>query len=105
MIELPEAASIAGQITRTVAGKKIASVEGGHTPHKLAWYYGDISRYPELLVGRAFLRAESHGGLVEIRAGGANILFGDGINMRFHGIGESGLRSTSSCWSSRTARP
>lgn len=89
MIELPEAASIAGQITRTVAGKKIASVEGGHTAHKLAWYYGDISRYPELLVGRTVLRAESHGGLVEIRAGGANILFGDGINMRFHGIGES----------------
>ncbi len=89
MIELPEAACIAGQITSTVAGKKIASVTGGHTPHKLAWYYGDISRYPDLLVGKTVLKAEAHGGLVEIRAGGSNILFGDGFNMRSHKVGES----------------
>lgn len=40
-------------------------------------------------MGRTVQRAEAHGGLVEIRAGGFNILFGDGINMRFHGVGDS----------------
>lgn len=88
MIELPEAHSIAGQITSTVAGKKIASVIAGHTPHKLAWYYGDISKYSDLLVGKIVLRAEAYGGLVEIKAGSANVLFGDGINMRFHEASE-----------------
>lgn len=89
LIELPEAHCIAGQITSTVAGKKIATVTGGHTPHKLAWYYGDPSRYSDLLVGKTVLRAEASGGLVEIRAGSSNILFGDGINMRFHNVGDS----------------
>lgn len=88
MIELPEAHSIAGQITSTVAGKKIASVIAGHTPHKLAWYYGDLSKYSDLLVGKIVLRAEAYGGLVEIKAGSANVLFGDGINMRFHEASE-----------------
>ncbi|NLT37737.1 MAG: endonuclease VIII [Methanomassiliicoccus sp.] len=89
MIELPEAHCIAGQISSTVAGKRIANVIGGHTPHKLAWYYGDLSKYPDLLVGKTVLKAEAYGGLVEIKASKSNILFGEGINMRFHGVGDS----------------
>ena len=49
MIELPEAKNIAGQLNKTISGKRIAGVTAAHTPHKLAWYYGDRAKYPSLL--------------------------------------------------------
>jgi len=88
MIELPEACSLAGQITGTIVGKKIVGVTAGHTPHKLAWYYGDVSKYSKLLIGETVTRGESFGGFVEVRAGGAILLFGEGVNLRFHQSGE-----------------
>ncbi len=86
MIELPEALNIADQIGRTVAGKRIISVTAAQTPHKLAWYYGDRSRYSDILEGKAIEKAVAHGGLVEIKAGRTNILFGEGVNIRFHDV-------------------
>ncbi len=88
MIELPEALNIAGQINETISGKRIAGVTAAHTPHKLAWYYGDKAKYAALLVGRTIDRACAHGGLVEIKVGDANILLGEGTNIRFHAPGE-----------------
>lgn len=85
MIELPEAWNIAGQINETITGKRISGVEAAHTPHKLAWYYGDHTKYAELLNGRIVGEASAHGGLVEIEAHGANILLGEGGNIRYHG--------------------
>jgi len=29
----------------TISGKQIKSVTVAHTPHKLAWYYGDKAKY------------------------------------------------------------
>jgi len=84
MIELPEAVSIAGQINETIYGKRISGVVAGHTPHKLAWYYGDREKYSQLLLGRTIGKATSFGGLVEIKVGNANILFGEGVGIRFH---------------------
>jgi formamidopyrimidine-DNA glycosylase len=86
MIELPEALNIADQINRTIAGKRIISVMVAQTPHKLAWYYGDRSRYSDILDGQAFEKAVAHGGLVEIKAGRTDILFGEGVNIRFHDV-------------------
>jgi formamidopyrimidine-DNA glycosylase len=43
MIELPEAFNLSNQLNDTVSGKRIAEVTAVHTPHKLAWYYGDPS--------------------------------------------------------------
>lgn len=60
-----------------------------HTPHKLSWYYGDKTRYSDILVGNAVQEAEGRGGLVEIQAGDAIILFGDGVNLRLHAAGAS----------------
>jgi formamidopyrimidine-DNA glycosylase len=85
MMELPEAVTIAGQVNETIRGKRIAGVTVAHAPHKLAWYYGDKQKYPDLLVGKTIGEAEAHGSLVEITAGKARILFGEGVGVRFHG--------------------
>jgi len=84
MIELPEAINIAGQISDTIHGKRVASVIAVQTPHKLAWYYGEPQKYADLLVGRTIEKANAYGGLVEIKAENANILLGDGAGIRFH---------------------
>jgi formamidopyrimidine-DNA glycosylase len=84
MIELPEARNIASQINKTISGKRIAGVTAAHTPHKLAWYYGDRAKYAGLLIGRTIGTANAFGGLVEIKAGDANILLGEGAAIRFH---------------------
>ena len=89
MIELPESLNIAGQINDTINGKRITSVISAHTPHKLVWYFGEPPEYPDLLVGRTIGKASAYGGMVEIKAGGANILFGEGVGIRFHGKNES----------------
>jgi len=88
MIELPEAVSIADQISKTIYGKRISGVVAGHTPHKLAWYSGDHEKYSQLLLGKTIGKATSFGGLVEIKVGNANILFGEGVGIRFHARNE-----------------
>jgi formamidopyrimidine-DNA glycosylase len=84
MIELPEAYTLAKQINKTIRGKKIAKVTAAHTPHKLAWYYGDPDQYASLLVGLSIHRATAFGALVQINVADSAILFGDGVNLRFH---------------------
>ena len=88
MMELPEALNIARQLNEAISGKRIAGVTPAHTPHKLAWYYGDKAKYAALLAGRTIGKAYAFGGLVEIKAGDANILLGEGAAIRFHGSGE-----------------
>ena len=83
MMELPEALTIAGQINKTIRGKKIVTVTVAHTPHKLAWYYGEPKKYLDLLVGRTLGEASALGGLVEVEAGKARVLFGEGVNIRW----------------------
>jgi formamidopyrimidine-DNA glycosylase len=84
MIELPEAFNLSNQLNDTVSGKRIAEVTGAHTPHKLAWYYGDPSAYSDLLVGKTVDVASPFGSMVEMKAEDANILFGEGVNIRLH---------------------
>jgi len=84
MIELPEALDLAGQINDTIHGKRVARVIVAQTPHKLAWYYGEPPEYSTLLVGKTIEKANAYGGMVEIKAGNANILLGEGAGIRFH---------------------
>jgi formamidopyrimidine-DNA glycosylase len=84
MIELPEALNISNQMNQVFSGKRIATATAGHTPHKLAWYYGDRSKYADLLVGQKIGKATAYGALVEISAGKASILLGEGVAIRFH---------------------
>ncbi len=88
MLELPEAMNISNQLNATIQGKRIAVVTAGYTPHKLAWFYGDRSQYSGLLAGRKIGEAGPVGGLVEIKVEDARVLFGDGVNVRFHAAGE-----------------
>jgi formamidopyrimidine-DNA glycosylase len=84
VIELPEAVNLAGQINDTICGKRIVSVIVAHTPHKLAWYYGEPSTYSDLLIGKTVGKAIPLGSLVEIKVETADILFGEGAGIRFH---------------------
>ncbi len=84
MIELPEAAVLAKQINEAVVGKKIKNIVAAHTPHKLAWYYGDPQEYKGLLAGKVVSGAASYGGQVEIAAGKAKLAFSDGVNLRYY---------------------
>lgn len=88
MIELPETLNISGQINDTIYGKRIVNVTAAHTPHKLAWYYGEPSKYSNLLIGRTIGKANAYGSMVEIKAENANILLSEGVAIRFHGKNE-----------------
>jgi formamidopyrimidine-DNA glycosylase len=59
-------------------------VIAGLSPHKYAWYHGDPKDYPARLRGKTIDTAEPHGGMVEIRAGDARLLFTDGVALKFH---------------------
>ena len=72
MIELPEAIVLAGQINGTLKGKRILGAAFGHTPHKLAWYYGNKEYYRALLDQNIVGTAAGFGSL------GAGTLFATG---------------------------
>ncbi len=84
MLELPEAITVAAQINETIKGKIIRNVMAAHTSHKFAWFYGDPQQYKELLVGKTIGKARGYGGFIEIQAGTAIILIGDGVGLKYH---------------------
>ena len=88
MIELPEAAILAKQISESATGKRIKKVIAAQNPHKFTWYYGDPQQYNELLSGKVIGTAVSYGGLVEIKAGNSILLFGDGASLRHYAKGD-----------------
>lgn len=88
MIELPEANTLARQITDTLAGKLIASAVANSSPHKFAWYHGDPAAYAALLPGARIEQAVPCGGMVQIMAGDIRLLFTDGVALRFVPAGE-----------------
>jgi formamidopyrimidine-DNA glycosylase len=84
MIELPEAINLSRQLNETISGKKITGAIAGFSPHKFAWYHGDPKDYDALLRGKTIGAAAGRGGLLEVRAGNAVLLFGDGVVLKFH---------------------
>lgn len=84
MIELPEATVLAGQLADALTGRVVASVLAGQSPHRFAFFTGDPAGYPALLEGLTVTDAVAHGGLVELGLGERRLLFGDGVNLRFH---------------------
>ncbi len=69
MIELPEAVVLAEQCNEIICGKKVMNVYAGQSPHKFAWYYGDLEKYHDLLTGKIISMASGFGSMVEIQAG------------------------------------
>lgn len=84
MIELPEAAVLAQQLNSTIYTKTISRVVAGQSPHKFAWFSGEPASYSSLLTGKTVGAATSLGGMVEIEVEDNTLLFGDGVNLRFH---------------------
>jgi len=84
MLEIPEAAVLAQQITQTFSGKTVRQVTAAQSPHKFAWYSGDPAAYAGLLADKKVDSAAARGGMVEIAAGDAVLLFSDGVNLHWH---------------------
>ncbi|HNW95820.1 MAG TPA: zinc finger domain-containing protein [Anaerolineaceae bacterium] len=84
MIELPEAQTLAAQISQHLSGKTIINSTAAHSPHKFAWYYGDPAEYPAKLNGGRVLSARGLGMFVEIALSTSTLLFNDGVNLRLH---------------------
>ena len=90
MIELPEAATIARQMTKELKGKRIASARRGNAPHKFAFYSGSARDYATILKGRTMGGAAEHGWLVVARVNPGHVLVlgGGGERILLHGSGE-----------------
>lgn len=86
MNEIPEAITLAQQITETLVGKTIISVIPASTPHKFAWYYDDPAKYHQRLLEAEILSARGIGMFVEINLSKAILLFSDGVRLRFHPV-------------------
>lgn len=89
MIEIPEATTLAKQVREHMTGKTIHSVVSGSTPHKLAWFFGTQDDYQKQAEGRTVTNARAVGGMLEIEAEDAILLFGEGVNPRLFQPGES----------------
>jgi formamidopyrimidine-DNA glycosylase len=86
MIELPEAANIAGQMASTLAGKRIKSAMRGNAPHKFAFYSRTAEEYARILAGKRVGRAEGSGSMIllPVEPGYLVVLGGGGERIQFH---------------------
>ena len=84
MIELPEALTLADQITQHLTGKTVRSVIAAQSPHKFTWYHGDPAEYSVRLKDNVVLSARGVGMFVEITLSDSMLLFNDGVNLRLH---------------------
>jgi formamidopyrimidine-DNA glycosylase len=85
MLELPEAVVLAGQISETVAGRRIVKAAANESPHRFAWYTGDPANYGRRLAGKTVGAAEAYGNHVETRVG--DLLLVTSANLRLHAAG------------------
>lgn len=84
MIELPEAFTLARQISANLTGCIVREVITAASPHKFAWYHGDPADYPARLAGNTIVQSTAHGGILEIQLTRATLTFSDGVNLRLH---------------------
>ncbi len=89
MIELPEAKSLSEQLLKKFYGKTITYVVANHSPHKLAWFWGDPNGYGELLCGKKITGSNAVAGHVEMHAEDCCISFEGGVTLRYLEAGES----------------
>lgn len=84
MIELPESRTMAKQINEQLTGKIISSIEVLYTPHRFAFFKGDMDQYESLLEGQKVAGASSYGGTVQIDCEDSMIAFADGAYPKFY---------------------
>lgn len=85
MLEIPESHTLVDQLNQAVQGKTIDTARAGESPHAFTWFTGDPAGYGELLQGRTAGTARAYGGLVALPLGEIELLFGDGVNLRYWG--------------------
>ena len=84
MLEIPESLNIAGQLNKTVKGKRIAEAEAGHTRHGFVWYEGEPAEYGPKMEGKILGEAHGIGSMVEIEIEDYSLILGDGANLRYY---------------------
>lgn len=84
MLELPEAVTIAAQLTETLPARTVAGVVAGHWPHRFAFFQGDPDAYEGLLRGQSVSGAHAVGGMVELHLETVSLLVNDGVRLRYH---------------------
>ena len=86
MIELPEALTIARQMSEELAGKRIESGIRGNAPHKFAFYSRPPEEYAAILGGRTMGEAVGYGSqiLASIEPDYVLVLGGGGERILFH---------------------
>lgn len=82
MIEIPEAVTLAAQLSTALTGRTVVAAEAAHHPHRFAWYSGDPATYGDRLTGCRVEGAEAHGGFVDLVTDGPAVMFQDGPNPR-----------------------
>jgi formamidopyrimidine-DNA glycosylase len=85
VIEIPEAYSLAGQMTKELCGKTVKSVVAGASPHKFAWLSGDTKDYEKWLGGKKVGKTDYFGGRVEMEIEDMRLEFADGVNLTLLG--------------------
>lgn len=84
MMELPESYLLSEQINQYLIGKVISEIKILQTPHKFAFFKGNIEDYPELLEGQTIKGAKYVGGMLEIDTEDCMIVFSDGVTPRYY---------------------
>ena len=84
MLELPESYTIARQIQENLTGKIISYIEILHTPHRFAFFQGDVDKYADYLEGQKIVGATYHGGMIEIDTEDCMIAFADGAYPKYY---------------------
>ena len=86
MIELPEALAIARQMTKEIAGKRIAEGNKGNSPHKFAFSSGSAEEYEAIFRGKTVGESMGHGSAILTPIGDHHVLIlgGGGERILFH---------------------
>lgn len=84
MLELPESYTLSKQIQQSLTGKIISYIEVLHTPHKFAFFHGEMDRYAEFLEGQTIVDATYHGGMVEVNTEDSMMVFADGAYPKYY---------------------
>ncbi|MGN0425829.1 MAG: endonuclease VIII [Acetatifactor sp.] len=84
MMELPESYLLAKQVNEFLRGKCISEVKTLQSPHKFAFFKGDVEAYSDMLEGQTIEGARHVGGMLEIDTEEYMIVFADGLTPRYY---------------------
>jgi len=84
MLEIPESAAMAEQLSNAIIGRRIQNVIIGASPHKFAWFLGEPEENYNLLINRTITGAQAVAGTVDIMAEDVRINVIDGVNIRYY---------------------